>query len=514
VLGLATACSSAAADSSTTTQAEAASTISTVPQAVSSLVEARGAVVRIVSEGTFEYPTGTSYNEAGSGSGFLISSDGTIVTNNHVVAGAGLIKVHLEGTAEPFNARLVGTSECSDLAVIDIDVLDAPFLTWAEEPVLAGQEILIAGFPLGDPEYTLIDGIISKERASGDTDWASIESVIEHTGDTLPGSSGGPILDQGGAVIAVNYAGDDLGQAFGISGEFARDVIDAIVAGEDTLSIGVNGWAYEDEYGTGVWVASVMPDSPADRAGIEGGDLIVSLGGLVIAEDGTLAAYCDILDSHLPDRPFAIEIWRSSTGAYLEGVINSDRTLEVMDQLPVSEPQPFEEVAGPLMPEGTTYTSFERVYDIDSIVTMEVPVEWSDQAAGSWEDYDRTVGSSVSAAPDLAGWESSWTVPGAFLGVSEDLAAEGVDPATFLADLDLPDCTLTEEVPYDDGLYVGQFNLWSDCGGTTTMFIDWAANDDKGRYLISAQFTVVSAADVDAVTHALTTLYLTADMPD
>jgi len=298
---------------------------------VSSLDGIRETVVRIEVEGTFEYPSGPSYNEAGSGSGFLISEDGLIVTNSHVVAGAGLVKVHTDWETEPFNGRVVGTSECADIAVVDIDVEGRNYLTWTEAAIKAGQEIYVAGFPLGDPEFTLIDGIISKAKASGDTAWASIAEVIEHTGDTLPGSSGGPIVGLDGTVFGVNYAGDDLGQAFGISADVARGVIDDILAAESTLTVGVNGWAHEDAGGSGVWVAGVVPDSSADRVGIRAGDLITRLAGLNVAEDGTLATYCDILDSHLPDRPFDVEVWRESEGGYLEGVFNSEQELEAVD---------------------------------------------------------------------------------------------------------------------------------------------------------------------------------------
>jgi hypothetical protein len=105
-------------------------------------------------------------------------------------------------------------------------------------------------------------------------------------------------------------------------------------------------------------------------------------------------------------------------------------------------------------------------------------------------------------------------VPGVFVGVSSELAADGVLPADYLGELELADCTLAEELHYDDGLYVGEFNVWADCGGTATMFIDWAALDASASYLISAQFTVASEADIDAVVHALDSLYLTADLVD
>ena len=70
--------------------------------------------------------------------------------------------------------------ECSDLAVIKLEGGPYPYLDWYDGPVDAGLEVRAAGFPLGDPEYTMTAGIVSKAQTSGDTDWASVDSVIEH----------------------------------------------------------------------------------------------------------------------------------------------------------------------------------------------------------------------------------------------------------------------------------------------------------------------------------------------
>ena len=91
-------------------------------KAVKSLEDVRNAVIRIEAQGTFEYPgEGTSYNEGSSGSGFFISPEGIAVTNNHVVTGAAFLQIYVEGEDEPRNARILGVSECSDLAVIDVE---------------------------------------------------------------------------------------------------------------------------------------------------------------------------------------------------------------------------------------------------------------------------------------------------------------------------------------------------------------------------------------------------------
>lgn len=465
-------------------------------------------MVRITAEGTFEYPSGTSFDEVGSGSGFFVSSDGTIVTNNHVVAGAGLIQVYVDGEPDPLNGRLVGSSECADLAVIDVNINDAPYLVWSDSPAAVGQEIYVAGFPLGDPEYTLIDGIISKEKADGETDWASVESVIEHTGDTLPGSSGGPIITSDGQVLGVNYAGDDLGQAFGISATTARTVVDDILAGVETLAFGVNGYAYEDEYGTGVWVSSVVPASPADRVGLEAGDLITAFAGLTVAKDVTLEGYCDILESHLPDLPFDIEVWRESNISYYEGVVNSDQVLSMVET-PTDEEfvEDWED-----LPAGEAYDDYELVYDEELLVSFEAPSAWSEQATFPWVVDDVEVGSAVSVAGNLEGFETEWNVPGVTIAVSETLANEYPDPVAYLAEYEPADCVFADQVPYDDGYYIGAANVWADCGGTGAVFIDWAVVDSSGRYLINGIFSLVTEADFEAFSHILETFFLTKDL--
>ena len=117
----------------TTTQASTDdTTTSSAPSAdgaVDSLEDVRGAIVRIVAEGSFVDPEyGQQYNAAGSGSGFFVSSDGVAVTNNHVVTGAAFLQVYVDGEDEPRNARVLGMSEYSDLAVIDVEGDGYPYL--------------------------------------------------------------------------------------------------------------------------------------------------------------------------------------------------------------------------------------------------------------------------------------------------------------------------------------------------------------------------------------------------
>ena len=139
------------------------------------------------------------------------------MTNNHVVTGGALFRVYVDGQEEPLNARVLGVSECADLAVIDIQGDGFPYLDWYDGPINVGLEVYAVGFPLGDPEFTMTRGIIAKERASGDTAWASIDHVLQHDADIAPGNSGGPLIDENASVVGINYRLNNSGQYFAIS---------------------------------------------------------------------------------------------------------------------------------------------------------------------------------------------------------------------------------------------------------------------------------------------------------
>ena len=284
--------------------------------AVSSLSDVQRAVVRIEAEGTFrDLEVGEVLNAAGSGSGFIFDPSGLAVTNNHVVTGAALIRVYVGGSDRPLNARLLGVSECSDLAVIDIEGDDHPFLQLYDGTVQAGLDAFAAGLPLGDPEYTLTRGIISKARADGESEWASVDYVLEHDAQINPGNSGGPLVTQDGSVVGVNYASSPrTNQFFAIGLEELRRILDRLSAGENVTSIGVNGQAIATGSERGIWVASVRSGSPADDAGIKPGDIITKLEGLVLGTDGTMSDYCDILRTHGTDDVLSVEVLRTDTG--------------------------------------------------------------------------------------------------------------------------------------------------------------------------------------------------------
>jgi len=212
---------------------------------ISSLQDVRRATVQIEAQGSFvDSQLGQHLNVIGRGSGVIIDGSGLAVTNNHVVTGAAILRVFVGGESQPRNARVVGASECSDLAVIDIEGTGYPYLEWFDGQIYSGLDVFAAGFPLGDPEFTLTRGIVSKARTRGETNWASVDAVIEHDATINPGNSGGPLVTADGKVVGINYAGSrGTSQWFAISRDEALKVIDQLRSGQDINSIGVNGTA-------------------------------------------------------------------------------------------------------------------------------------------------------------------------------------------------------------------------------------------------------------------------------
>ncbi len=477
--------------------------------AISSLTDVRRATIQIEAQGSFMDPeVGLQLNVAGRGSGFIIDESGIAVTNNHVVTGAALLKVWVGGESEPRNARILGVSECSDLAVIDIEGDGYPYLEWYDGPITTGLDVYAAGFPLGDPEFTLTRGIVSKERASGETSWASIDAVIEHDATINPGNSGGPLVTEDGKVVAVNYASvPDFNQYFAIARDEAIKVIEQLRAGQDVDSIGVNGTAVNDGEGlSGIWVASVKSGSPADNTGIKSGDIIVSLEGLVLATDGTMADYCDILRSHDPGDILRVEVIRFATAEVLEGQLNG-RELE----------QSFsfaQELQGEVDENAETVTyNYTTVTDDSGVVTMEVPQEWNDVTGFPWEENGEIIGASIVASSNIDDFYNSYSTPGVFFGASRVLA-QTYDAAGLLDLFDFTDgCTYDGRYDYEDPLYTGLYDFYTDCGGVGTIVVNLAAMPEDQSLIILLQLQVVSEADLDAADRILNTFQVIGDLP-
>ena len=498
---------SASARPSVAPPPSASAAASASPEGVGSLEAVKGATIQIEADGSFVDPAqGQLLNTAGRGSGFIVDKGGVAVTANHVVTGAALLKVWVGGDREKtYNARILGVSECSDLAVIQLDGSEFPAVAWAKETPNVGTDVYAAGFPLGDPEYTLTRGIVSKAKADGETSWSSVDSVIETDALINPGNSGGPLVTKDGRVVGVNYAGNDANQSFAIGYAEARKVLDRLTAGENVTSIGVNGEAMKFDNGTsGIFVSSVASGSPADNVGIKGGDVITKLEGLVLSTDGTMSDYCDILRSHRSTDVLSIEAWRPSTGQTLEGRLNGT-PLAVVSTIETGGNQGGDQ-GGNQGDTAATYT-YKPITANGGGIKLDLPTDWSDLKSGQWKDGDSVIGYRIGASSDYAAWVDGFATPGLFMGVSARLA--DTDPDVYL-DQDKEffsgECTYEGRKDFDFGGYAGRFDIYRKCGGTDNSFIQVAVKPADAADFVLVQFVAVGDRDYAAADHAIETL--------
>jgi serine protease Do len=477
--------------------------------AISSFQDVQPAIIQIEARGTFRDPEVGFSDGSGRGSGFIISEDGLAVTNNHVVTGAATLEVFVGGdTSDSYNATVVGVSECNDLALIDINAPEPlPALEWYNDEITAGTDVYAAGFPLGDPEFTLTRGIVAKAEAGGDlTGTSSIDHTIEHDAAIQPGNSGGPLVTSDGTVLGVNYAGGatatTTAQFYAIASDLAQPVIERLMEG-DFESLGINGWAvYDEGLGiAGIWVAGVAPGSPAADADILPGDIVTAMNGLPVGTDGTFKDYCDVIRTAGEGNPIEVEVLRFDTEEILRGEINGDQPIETTFSF-------ADEVEGEVATEETTpgatpaeYT-YESVVDETGQLTVEVPVEWPDRDLAPATLEDGTSVPYIAASPNRDAFLNGWDQPGLLLvalprtdDIDGSLAQYGFGT----------DCTDGGITDYEDPVFTGKYQVWNDCGGTTTDIVTLVANDAAGPYTVVMLAQILTEADLGALDRAFAT---------
>ena len=225
---------------------------------------------------------GGTYRENGYGSGFLITPDGYIVTNFHVIDGADALCVKLS-TGEAALCKVTGTSRNTDLAVLKVNTGRAlPYLKFADtSSVKVGHYAIAIGAPFALSQ-TMTTGIVSQKGRSLGLHYR--EDYIQTDAAVNPGNSGGPLLNIAGDVIGVNdcilsRSGTSAGIGFAIDGNLARRVVSAIMRANPPVRPYAGIVLHDNHTGTArPVVQAVEPDSPAEKAGFAKGDLIVQAG--------------------------------------------------------------------------------------------------------------------------------------------------------------------------------------------------------------------------------------------
>jgi serine protease Do len=468
---------------------------------ITSFREVQSAVIQIVAQGTFRDPEVGFSDGSGAGSGFIISPDGLAVTNNHVVAGAATLEVFIGGdTSKSYNATILGVSECNDLALIDINESEPlPYLEWYDGEIAPGIDVYAAGFPLGDPEFTLTSGIVSKARAGGDlTGTSSIDHTIEHDANIQPGNSGGPLVSTDGKVVAVNYAGGAVAtttaQFYAIASDLAQPVVDRLAEG-DFESLGINGWAvYDESVGiSGVWVAGVTAGSAAAAAKILPGDIVTTMNGLPIGTDGTFKDYCDVIRT-AGSNAISVDVLRYDTSQVLRGEINGSQPIEpafsfadeIQDEVNV-------DATGP-----ATYSAYQSLTDDTGSIIVDVPVEWIDIDPTPIVNDDGSETPYIAAATDIGGFIENFVTSGMVfvkLGPTDDIPATLNEYGGGFAE----SCTDLGIIDYSDPVFTGQYQVWDACGGTPSAIVVLAAIPADGSYTALMIVQIVNEADLAAL---------------
>lgn len=284
------------------------------------------------------------------GSGFIISDNGYVVTNNHVIADADEITVRMLDRRE-FAAEVIGTDKRSDIALLKIDAKGLPAAEFGDSSeVQVGEWVLAIGSPFG-LDYSVSAGIVSAiGRSIPNGEHGNYVPFIQTDVAINPGNSGGPLFDMEGRVVGVNSQiyttnGGSVGLSFSIPAELAQDVIAQLKESGEVkrgwLGVGIQNVDKDlaESFGLkkpiGALITHVEADSPAANAGIEAGDIILEFDGQAVETSDQLPAIVGLVK---PDTSVAVKVIRNGKHKTLKvkvGVLGgngSGNTTEAADQ--------------------------------------------------------------------------------------------------------------------------------------------------------------------------------------
>jgi serine protease Do len=278
--------------------------------------------------------------QRGVGSGFILSKDGYIMTNNHVVADADKIEVAVEinGKSRTYTAKVIGTDPLSDVALIKVDATDLPQATLGDSSkIKVGDIVLAAGAPM-ELNRSITQGIVSALGRSGMNivgrgKVAGYEDFIQTDASINPGNSGGPLVDSMGRVVGINTAilsrsGMNAGIGFAIPINMALHIVEDLID-DGQVQRGFLGVAIEDlkedqatalglkEVG-GALVKTVNGGSPAAKAGLEVGDVVIGINGQRIETSAKLRL---VVSNYRPGTEISMDVVRDGNPMTLKATL-------------------------------------------------------------------------------------------------------------------------------------------------------------------------------------------------
>jgi putative serine protease PepD len=275
--------------------------------------------------------------QSGSGTGFLVDSDGTIVTNAHVVGDASQVQVRFEDDGELHTAQVLGVDASTDLAAIKVDAGAAdgvrPLALADSDKVQVGEDAIAIGYPLG-LDRTATAGIVSGlDRDIQAPNGFSIDKVIQTDAPINPGNSGGPLLNASGQVIGINSqiataggGNGSVGIGFAVPANTVRDVLPQLEKGAAPEHAYLGLSTAPAQNGDGAQVAEATSGGPSADAGIQAGDVVTEVDGDRVQDPDDVA---QAIEDNQPGDKVEVKVQRGG----------SEQTLEVTlgqrpDQLP------------------------------------------------------------------------------------------------------------------------------------------------------------------------------------
>jgi serine protease Do len=262
--------------------------------------------------------------EHGIGSGVIISPDGYIITNNHVVDGAMQVRVTLHDR-RTFPAKVIGIDKLTDLAVVKIDAKDLPTIAWGDSTKLVpGQSVLAIGNPFGYFRFSITRGIVSAVgRPNLSDDARKPGNFIQTDAAINPGNSGGPLVNAHGELIGINTflissTGTFSGAGFAIPTQTVHPVVESLIKNgvvhHGYLGVGLNDVTPDNAQffnltgNSGALITSVAPNSPASRAGLKEGDVVTGVDGRSVETGSDLQV---IVSEDAPGSKIQLEVMRN-----------------------------------------------------------------------------------------------------------------------------------------------------------------------------------------------------------
>jgi Do/DeqQ family serine protease len=347
------------------------------------------------------YGRGSQRTQVGTGSGVIISPDGYIITNNHVINGARDLSITLNDN-KIYSAKLIGTDEKTDIALLKIDADgDLPYATFGDsDQAKVGEWVLAVGNPF-NLTSTVTAGIISAK--SRDLSGVNAQSFIQTDAAVNPGNSGGALVNINGDLIGINTAitsqtGSYIGYSFAVPSNIARKVVEDIMEFGDVQTgiLGVNILNKNSEYAVenglneidGVYVSDIEENSGAEKAGLKNGDIIKKVDNIKISKFSDLSGY---LNTKRPNDVVNVMIKRNGNEKVIPVTLSKSEimTVEYLDMqlknIPKQAKEKYNIEYGVLVVKNENYALFKNL----GINAGYIITEINDQKVNSVDDISR-----------------------------------------------------------------------------------------------------------------------------